>query len=64
MVGAAVVGATDGVACPPENAHDYMLAAMMRFVTLMGTDPFLPIIRLAERTNPMKPRLSRDATGS
>ena len=44
--------------------HDYMLAAMMRFVTLMGTDPFLPIIRLAERTNPMKPRLSRDATGS
>jgi len=44
--------------------HDYMLGAMMRFVTLMGTDPFLPIIRSAERTNPMKPRLSQEATGS
>ena len=44
--------------------HDYMLAAMTRFVTLMGTDPFLPIIRSAERMNPMKPRLSRKATGS
>lgn len=39
--------------------QDYMLGAMMRFVTLMGTDPFLPIIRSAERTNPMKPRLSQ-----
>lgn len=44
--------------------HEMMLGAMMRFVMLMGTDPFLPIIRLAERTNPMKPRLSREATGS
>lgn len=44
--------------------HDLMLGAMTRFVTLMGTDPFMPIIRLAERTNPMRPRLSREATGS
>lgn len=44
--------------------HDYMLGAMTRFVLLMGTDPFIPIIRLAERKNPMKPRLSREATGS
>lgn len=37
----------------------YQLAAVRRFVSLMGTDPFIPIIRLAERTNPMKPRLSQ-----
>ena len=41
-----------------------MLGAMMRFVMLTGTDPFMPIIRLAERRNPLKPRLSRDAEGS
>lgn len=40
---------------------EYMLGCMLRFVTLLGTDPFIPIIRLAERTNPMKPRLSRKA---
>ena len=39
-------------------------AAAQRFVSLMGTDPFIPIIRSAERTNPMKPRLSRAARGS
>ncbi len=37
----------------------YQIAAVCRFVSLMGTDPFTPIIRLAERTNPMKLRLSR-----
>lgn len=42
----------------------YQFAAIRKFVSLMGTDPFIPIIRLAERTNPMKPRLSRDAKGS
>ena len=41
-----------------------MLGAMTRFVLLMGTDPFIPIIRLAERKNPMRPRLSQEATGS
>lgn len=40
------------------------LAAIRKFVSLMGTDPFIPIIRLAQRTNPMKPRLSHKATGS
>ncbi len=45
-------------------SHTFMLGAITRFVALMGTDPFIPIIRLAERTNPMKPRLSREATGS
>ncbi len=39
-------------------------AAAQKFVSLMGTDPFIPIIRSAERTNPMKPRLSRAAMGS
>lgn len=41
-----------------------LVAAMRRLVSLMGTDPFLPIIRSAEGANPMKPRLSRDAEGS
>lgn len=42
----------------------YQVAAAHRFVSLMGTDPFISIIRLAERTNPMKPRLSRQRKGS
>lgn len=42
----------------------YQVAAAAKFVSLMGTDPFIPIIRLAERTNPMTPRLSRAAKGS
>ena len=42
----------------------YQVAAAHRFVSLMGTDPFISIIRLAERTNPMKLRLSRQAKGS
>ncbi len=41
--------------------HRYQIGAIQRFVSLMGTDPFTNIIRLAERTNPMKPRLSRRA---
>lgn len=44
--------------------NDHLLGAMKRFVTLMGTDPFIPIIRSAERTNPMKPRTSQKKTGS
>ena len=35
-----------------------------RFVSLMGTDPFIPIIRSAERTNPMSLRLSQRKKGS
>ena len=42
----------------------FLFAAMRKFVSLIGTDPFIPIIRSAERMNPMKPRLSRAATGS
>lgn len=42
----------------------FLFAAMRKFVSLTGTDPFIPIIRSAERMNPMKPRLSREATGS
>lgn len=44
--------------------YEYQLAAARTFESLMGTDPFIPIIRLAERTNPMKPRLSREKKGS
>lgn len=44
--------------------HEYQLAAVTRFVGLMGTDPFLPIIRSAEIANPMRLRLSRRKTGS
>jgi hypothetical protein len=44
------------------NAH--LIGAMKRFVTLMGTDPFIPIIKSAEMTNPMKPRTSQKSKGS
>ena len=42
----------------------YQVAAVHRFVSLMGTDPFIDIIRLAEKTNPMRLRLSRQPKGS
>lgn len=42
----------------------YLLGAVKRFVSLMGTDPFIPIIRSAEMTNPMKLRLSQKRKGS
>lgn len=42
----------------------YLYAAMRKFVSLMGTDPFISIIRSAEMTNPMKPRLSQRKRGS
>lgn len=45
-------------------ANEYLLVTMKAFVGLMGTDPFIPIIRSAERTNPMKLRLSRERKGS
>ena len=38
---------------------EYVSAAMRSFVFLLGTDPFTSIIRSAERTNPMKLRLSQ-----
>lgn len=42
----------------------YLMGAVKRFVSLMGTDPFIPIIRSAEMTNPMKLRLSQKQEGS
>ena len=42
----------------------YMWAAMRTYVLLLGTAPFTSIIRSAERTNPMRPRLSRGREGS
>lgn len=44
--------------------YDYQMAVVTEFVHLMGTDPFIPIIRSAERTNPMKLRLSQRKKGS
>ena len=44
--------------------HEYQMEVMKKFVTLMGTDPFIPIIRSAEIANPMKLRLSRRKKGS
>lgn len=44
--------------------HDELLGVMKRFVLLLGTDPFISIIRSAEGMNPLKPRLSREAKGS
>lgn len=43
---------------------DYLLGAVQRFVSLMGTDPFIPIIRSAEVTNPLRLRLSQAGKGS
>ena len=45
-------------------SRDYQIAALSRFVSLIGTDPFLTIIRSADRINPMRPRLSREKRGS
>ena len=44
--------------------YEYQIAAVRKFVSLMGTDPFIPIIRSAERTNPMKLRMSQKKKGS
>ena len=44
--------------------HEYQMEVMKKFVNLMGTDPFIPIIRSAEMSNPMKLRLSRKKKGS
>lgn len=43
---------------------EYQKAALEKFIALMGTDSFIPIIRLAESVNPMKLRLSRERKGS
>lgn len=44
--------------------YEFQMAAVRKFVSLMGTDPFIPIIRSAEKTNPMKLRLSQEKKGS
>lgn len=44
--------------------HRYLLGAAMAFAGMMGTDPFTSIIRLAGRTNPLRPRLSQRTEGS
>lgn len=43
---------------------EYMLEAVKKFVLLMGTDPFINIIRSVEAVNPMTPRLSQKTKGS
>lgn len=43
---------------------EFVSAAMRNFIFLLGTDPFMNIIRSVERTNPMKLRLSRPRKGS
>lgn len=43
---------------------EYQKGAFEKFVTLMGTESFTPIIRSAEIANPMKLRLSRGRKGS
>lgn len=44
--------------------YRYQMAVVGRFVSLVGTDPFVPIIRLAGIMNPMTPRLSQKRKGS
>ncbi len=43
---------------------EYQMAAVSKFVNLMGTDHFIAIIRSAERTNPLTVRLSQNGKGS
>lgn len=43
---------------------EYQKGAFEKFLTLMGTESFTPIIRSAEIANPMKLRLSRRKKGS
>lgn len=45
-------------------AYEYQVAATEQFERLMGTGPFMSIIRSAERTNPMTLRLSQVKRGS
>ena len=44
--------------------HKDLMVAFRTFVRLMGTDPFINIIRSVERANPMKLRLSQKRKGS
>lgn len=44
--------------------YEHQMGAVREFVSLMGTDPFIPIIRSAEKTNPMRLRLSQRKKGS
>ncbi len=43
---------------------EYMISVILCFVSLLSTDPFLPIIRSAEGMNPLKPRVSQPRKGS
>lgn len=45
-------------------ATEYLMEVLKKFVLLMGTEPFMPIIRSAELVNPMKLRLSHGKEGS
>lgn len=45
-------------------APQYLMQAVLKFVLLLGTEPFTIIISSAERTNPMKLRLSHHRKGS
>ncbi|MDO4158877.1 MAG: hypothetical protein Q4D41_00285 [Prevotellaceae bacterium] len=44
--------------------HRYVMASFRTFIRLMGTKHFMNIIRSAERSNPMKLRLSQRKKGS
>lgn len=43
---------------------EMITGVIKRWVSLMGTDPFMNIIKSAERTNPMKLRVSQRKKGS
>lgn len=44
--------------------QDLLAGVVKRYAALMGTDLFTDIISLAERTNPMRPRLGQTRKGS
>mgnify|MGYP000535740021 CR=1 FL=1 len=43
---------------------EYSFAAHVSFMEMLGTSPFSPIIRSAEKLNPMTPHLSHKTKGS
>ncbi len=44
--------------------YRYLMAAVLDFILLLGTENFTPIIASIERINPLKPRMSQKRKGS
>lgn len=45
-------------------SHRLLMAIVLQFILLLGTENFTPIIASIERISPLKPRLSQERKGS